>query len=178
MPKVAGIIPEATAAAEPLLDPPGVFCKFHGFRVGGGSKLAYAVVTVLPTKIAPAFRSLVIIVASSRANERAQDMHPARVGQSLTSIISLTPNGMPCSFPRFNPDAISFVAFMASAFACCGSKNSHALMIGSISLILSRYLSKREIGVVEPSLIDWYKLWMESIWVPANFLDDEKVSIT
>jgi hypothetical protein len=51
-------------------------------------------------------------------------------------------------------------------------------MMGSISLILSRYLSKTEIGVVEPSLIDWYKLWMESIWVPANFLDDEKVSIT
>src|SRR5439155_25681741 len=42
-------MPHATAAAEPLLDPPGVRSAFHGLRVGGGSKLAYCVVTVLPT---------------------------------------------------------------------------------------------------------------------------------
>jgi hypothetical protein len=33
-------MPHATAAAEPLLDPPGVRDKSQGFRVGGGSKLA------------------------------------------------------------------------------------------------------------------------------------------
>src|SRR5689334_20260405 len=49
-------MPQATAAAEPLLDPPGVRRTFQGFRVGGGSKLAYCVVTVLPTKTAPAWR--------------------------------------------------------------------------------------------------------------------------
>ena len=46
-------MPHATAAAEPLLEPPGVCARFHGLRVGGGSKLAYCVVTVLPTRTAP-----------------------------------------------------------------------------------------------------------------------------
>ena len=32
--------PQAMAAAEPLEEPPGVRAKFHGFRVGDGSKLA------------------------------------------------------------------------------------------------------------------------------------------
>src|SRR6478735_7774861 len=47
----------ATAAALPLDDPPGVRSRFHGLRVGGGSKQAHSVVTVLPSKIAPAFLS-------------------------------------------------------------------------------------------------------------------------
>jgi hypothetical protein len=47
-------MPHATAAAEPLLEPPGVCLLFQGFLVTGGSKLAYWVVTVLPRKTAPA----------------------------------------------------------------------------------------------------------------------------
>jgi len=49
-------MPVARAAAEPLLDPPGVRSTFHGLRVTGGSKLANNVVTVLPRKTAPACR--------------------------------------------------------------------------------------------------------------------------
>src|SRR6266480_3999754 len=60
-------MPVATAAAEPLDDPPGVCAKFHGFFVTGGSKLAHWVVTVLPRKIAPASRNDAIIGASCRA---------------------------------------------------------------------------------------------------------------
>src|SRR5262249_58171710 len=47
-------MPQATAAALPLLLPPGVHRRFHGLRVGGGSELAEAVVTVLPIRTAPA----------------------------------------------------------------------------------------------------------------------------
>ena len=47
-------MPHATAAAEPLLDPPGVRLASHGLVVGGGSKLANCVVTVLPMNTAPA----------------------------------------------------------------------------------------------------------------------------
>ncbi len=36
-PSAARHIPVATAAAEPLEEPPGVRSSFHGFRVGGGS---------------------------------------------------------------------------------------------------------------------------------------------
>src|ERR671934_811475 len=50
-------MPAATAAALPLLDPPGVRSGFHGLRVGGGSKLAYCVVTVLAWSTAPAGRN-------------------------------------------------------------------------------------------------------------------------
>src|SRR5436309_7312025 len=53
-PRAPRHMPQATAAAEPLLDPPGVRPEFQGFRVGGGSKLAYWVVTVLPRSTAPA----------------------------------------------------------------------------------------------------------------------------
>src|SRR5437588_13092130 len=55
-PSAPGHMPHATAAAEPLLEPPGVRSAVQGLRVGGGSKLAYGVVTVLPTNQAPAWR--------------------------------------------------------------------------------------------------------------------------
>src|SRR5262249_54895817 len=56
-PRAPRHMPQASAAAEPLLEPPGVRSAFQGLRVGGGSKLAYCVVTVLPRKTAPACRS-------------------------------------------------------------------------------------------------------------------------
>src|SRR5437899_7099286 len=45
-PRAPRHMPQATAAAEPLLEPPGVRSMFHGLRVAGGSKLAYWVVTI------------------------------------------------------------------------------------------------------------------------------------
>src|SRR5207248_801207 len=75
-------IPQATAAAEPLLEPPGVRAVSHGLRVGEGSKLAYCVVTVLPSSTAPAWRSRRTTVASCRATLWAQSCEPAAVGQS------------------------------------------------------------------------------------------------
>src|SRR5205809_8139954 len=99
-PSAPGHMPQATAAAEPLLEPPGVRSGFHGLRVGGGSKLAYCVVTVLPSRIAPAWRSFLTIVASSRAMLLAHSFDPAAVGQSNTSMMSLIPMGMPCNGPR------------------------------------------------------------------------------
>src|SRR5262245_26480880 len=89
-----------TAAAEPLDEPPGVRSRFQGFRVTGGSKLAYCVVTVLPRNTAPALRKFATTVASWRAILLAQSLEPAAVGQSNTSKMSLTPMGMPCSGPR------------------------------------------------------------------------------
>src|SRR6266481_1322263 len=88
-------MPVATAAAEPLDEPPGVWARFHGFRVTGGSKLAYCVVTVLPRKIAPACRNWRTTSASWRAMLLAHSFEPAAVGQSKTSKMSLTPSGMP-----------------------------------------------------------------------------------
>src|SRR5262245_7889151 len=81
-PSAARHINVDTAAAEPLLEPPGVRSRFHGLRVTGGSKLAYCVVTVLPRKTAPATRRLAITVASWRAMLFAHSFDPAAVGQS------------------------------------------------------------------------------------------------
>src|SRR5215470_14542039 len=69
-------MPQARAAAEPLLEPPGVRSRAHGLRVGGGSKLAYCVVTVLPTNTAPASRRRRTTVASCRAMLFAQSFDP------------------------------------------------------------------------------------------------------
>src|SRR5947209_18744905 len=66
-PRAPRHMPVARAAAEPLELPPGVRSRFHGLRVIGGSKLANAVVTVLPRKSAPAARRLRTTTASSRA---------------------------------------------------------------------------------------------------------------
>ena len=63
-PNAAGIIRAATAAAEPLLEPPGVCSVFQGFRVGEGSAVANSVVTVFPRITAPACCSRTVTVAS------------------------------------------------------------------------------------------------------------------
>src|SRR4051795_6538964 len=60
-------IPLATAAADPLDDPPGVRSTFQGLRVTGGSIQANCVVTVLPRMTAPAARRLATIPASRSA---------------------------------------------------------------------------------------------------------------
>ena len=64
LPKARGHILAATAAADPLLKPPGVCWVFQGFLVGAGSRKANAVVSVLPMMIAPTSLSLVTIDAS------------------------------------------------------------------------------------------------------------------
>src|SRR5262249_3448049 len=116
-PSAARHMPQATATADPLLEPPGVRSRFQGLRVTGGSKLAYCVVTVLPRKIAPARRRFSTMGASLRAMLLAQSLEPAAVGQSKTSKMSLMPMGMPCSGPRYFPCCNSSVSRFASARA-------------------------------------------------------------
>ena len=50
-------MPSATAAAEPLDEPPGVCAGLRGLAVLPGVKVANSVVTVLPSTIAPAARA-------------------------------------------------------------------------------------------------------------------------
>jgi len=56
VPSAAGTMPDTTAAAEPLLDPPGVRSRSQGLRVPRGWVAANSVVTVLPRITAPASR--------------------------------------------------------------------------------------------------------------------------
>ena len=60
---MAGTSPEATAAAEPAGDPPGVCSEDSGFLVRAGFKNANSVVSVLPNMTAPAASSASIKTA-------------------------------------------------------------------------------------------------------------------
>src|SRR5437867_1357869 len=57
VPSDAGIMREATAAAEPEDEPPGVRVGSQGFVVGPGWEPPSSVVTVLPSTTAPACRN-------------------------------------------------------------------------------------------------------------------------
>jgi hypothetical protein len=57
LPSASGTMEAATAAAEPLEEPPGVCSGLCGLRVLPGEKYAHSVVTVLPRITAPAARS-------------------------------------------------------------------------------------------------------------------------
>src|SRR5262245_63742537 len=76
VPIAAGHIRAATAAAEPLLDPPGLCSRFHGFRVGPGSRFAKTVVTVFPSTIAPACLNFVTARASQSGTKSLKKHQP------------------------------------------------------------------------------------------------------
>src|SRR5215831_6997025 len=85
VPSAALSIPAATAAAEPLLDPPGVRRKSCGLWVPRGSVAANSVVTVLPTMTAPASRSAATLAPSRSERQPANSGEPFSVGMSAVS---------------------------------------------------------------------------------------------
>ena len=102
-------MPAATAAAEPLDEPPGVWAGLCGLRVLPGERVANSVVTVLPMITAPAARSLATTVASRDGVRPACSTEPFSVGMSAVSMMSLTPTGTPCSGPIGPPDILMLV---------------------------------------------------------------------
>ena len=99
LPSASGTIPAATAAADPLDEPPGVCSGLCGLRVLPGEKYAHSVVTVLPMITAPAARSMRPTVASRAGVRPACKTVPSSVGMSPVSMMSLMPTGTPCSGP-------------------------------------------------------------------------------
>ena len=69
----------ATAADDPLLEPPGVCSRFHGLRVGEGSPEANSVVTVLPRTMPPAALIFATDVASNSGTKSAFTFDPQAV---------------------------------------------------------------------------------------------------
>ena len=66
VPKASGTMKSATAAAEPLEEPPGVREGSSGLRVSRGTKVANSAVTVLPMIVPPARRVSATAAASAR----------------------------------------------------------------------------------------------------------------
>src|SRR3954466_8314425 len=82
LPSASGTISAATAAAEPLEDPPGVCSGLCGLRVLPGEKYAHSVVTVLPMMTAPAARSIDTTAASREGVLPLCTAQPFSVGMS------------------------------------------------------------------------------------------------
>ena len=132
--------PAATAAAEPLLEPPGVCSRLRGFAVAPGAKKANSVVTVLPRISAPARRSRSTASASRPLNDSGGTAEPARVGMRSTLKMSLTSASAPKSGGRSagsGQRSRSARASAASRSRCRGSGRT-ARMWGLTSASRSR----------------------------------------
>ena len=140
-------MPHATAAAEPLLEPPGVRSRFQGLRVGGGSKLAYCVVTVLPRSTAPAWRSLrttvgVLAGDAVRPEPRAGRGRPVEdVEDVLDAERDAVQRAAPLAALRAPRSSAS-----ASARAPSRSTNTQARMTRLQRSMRSRQVSSRSTG--------------------------------
>ena len=66
VPNASGTMKSATAAAEPLEEPPGVRAGSSGWRVCRGTNVANSAVTVLPRIVPPARRVSATTAASPR----------------------------------------------------------------------------------------------------------------
>src|SRR5437667_4913889 len=93
LPIDTGTMPSATAAAEPLDEPPGVRDRSRGLRVGPGTVLANSVVTTLPTITAPASRSASATAESRPPDQLAKIRLPKPVGISAVSKMSFSAIG-------------------------------------------------------------------------------------
>ena len=126
------------AAAEPLLEPPGVKSTFKGLRVADGSNEANSVVTVLPRRIAPAWRNWAATGASAAAGAALVSFDPARVGNPFTSTISLMPIVTPANGPSGRPAAIAASSSRAARRAPKPSTTTQARMRESLCSIARR----------------------------------------
>ena len=100
LPCATATMPEATAAAEPPDDPPGVRLRFHGLRVtpnleSVAPKTHSSGTRVKPTTTAPAARSLRTTSWSTGCGVGSLAVDPQRIGSPSTGTLSLTAIGNP-----------------------------------------------------------------------------------
>src|SRR5687768_18194080 len=106
VPTASGPMPDATAAAAPPEEPPGVFALFQGLRVMPVRGLSVTPfqpnsgVVVLPTITAPCSRSRAVAGASSfHGPLGSMVFEPRSVGQPFVRIRSLIDTGTPSIRP-------------------------------------------------------------------------------
>ena len=137
VPTASGPIPEATAAAAPPEDPPGVFAGFQGLRVMPVSGLSVTPfqpnsgVVVLPSSTAPASRSRAAAGASSSQGPFGSIVfEPRSVGQPRVRIRSLIETGTPSSRPIGAPFIQRPSDSVALAIAASASTRQKAFSTG------------------------------------------------
>ena len=150
-PSATGTMAAATAAAEPLDEPPGVRVGSRGWTVGPERPAANSVVTVFPRRMAPPWRS-----ARTQAASRL-DCQPSKiglfipVGRSAVSMMSLAPNGQPSTGESGRPSRQRVVASSAARRAPSISRATNALTSGSRASIASMQRSRNSRGESRPS---------------------------
>src|SRR3954453_1613708 len=150
VPSPALIMPQATPAAEPLDEPPGVCSRFQGLRVPRGSDAANSVGAFLPTMMAPAERSAETQAASLYERQPANSGEPICVGMSAVSMISFTPIGMPSIAESGVPERQRAVDRSAAARAASRLKVTKAPTLGSRASSSERQDSRKALGVSAP----------------------------
>src|SRR5690242_13039592 len=110
-PSASGAHPDATDAADPPLEPPGVRSSAHGFFTGPNAEFSFdepianSSQLVLPTITAPAASSRCTTVASYGGTKCSSMRDEAVVGIPRTQMLSLSATGTPASGPSGRPDA-------------------------------------------------------------------------
>ena len=136
-------MPEPTAAAEPLDEPPGVRVPSCGFCVlCQGCEAANSVVVVLPMMTAPASRNARTAAESRRVTVPSHIGEPWPVGMSAVSITSLTAIGMPSIGDSGLPSFQRAVDASAALRAPSALSMTNAPMRGSFLAMRSRHSSR------------------------------------
>jgi hypothetical protein len=137
------VIPAATLAAAPLLEPPGVFARFHGLRVTpvSGESLTTlqpnSTVVVLPTIHAPAAFTRSTEGASIFATLSFIVREPNVSGTPSSAIRSLTEIGRPCRAFSGPPAITSRSASRAAASAMSGVTVTKAFTVRCVASMRS-----------------------------------------
>lgn|GEM_PF-1914194 len=137
VPSANGVMPAATLAAAPQLDPPAVFVRSQGFRVTpvrGESPTALqpnSLVVVLPTMQAPAALIRSTDGASLTATFSAIAFEPKVWRTPPTAIRSLTEIGSPWSGPSRSPLITACSARRAFSKAILGVSVAKQFSVGS-----------------------------------------------
>ena len=136
VPRAIGVVPAATLAAPPAVEPPGVLSRFQGLRVtpcNGLSPTALqpnSLVVVLPMMRAPCSRRRRTDGASKSATLSAMTREPKVHLTSFMATKSLTETGTPSRRPVFSPAMILFSDSPAAARATSGVISANALSLG------------------------------------------------
>src|SRR5262249_48212569 len=102
-PRASGVIPAATATADPPLDPPGIRSSAHGFRVTPNAEfsvddpMANSSQLVLPTMTAPAASRCATTVASKGGTNFSRILDDAVVRTPRVQRLSFKATGTPAS---------------------------------------------------------------------------------
>src|SRR5262249_5789276 len=139
VPIASGVIPAATEAAAPALEPPGVFAGFHGLRVmpvSGQSPTALqpnSLVVVLPIRIAPACRMRSTAGASAGATVAALGREAEQNSQPPAAPTCLGEHRPPRRGFHGAPRLAAAAAARAAASACLSMIRKKLLRLACVA---------------------------------------------